>query len=472
MDCVEGQASSRLIAYASKVKVLLVRPPRRDVWDAGLSVPPLGLAYIASSIRESGHEVELVDAYSLGMDWFQLEEVLAESDAEVLGLGTMTPVAGTAYRVARMAREHFSWIVLGGPHPTAVGAKVYEECSEVDHLVLGEGEEVIGPYLNWLEKECLGCPPSGVMAAQQDFVEHRPTRPVGSIPWPARELLPNHAYRYLMATRPGFATMITSRGCPFQCSFCDKSVSGSRWRARDAVDVVQEMQHLVQSGVGFINFYDDNFTLNRKRVEQICQEILRVGLDVHWKCEGRVDGVDVELLKLMRRAGCRVIAYGVESGNRETLALLRKDVEVEQVVRAFSETREAGLRSLAYLILGAPGEDADDVRRSIRFAREIGADYVQFSALTALPGTPLFAESSDRRRVSVRSPVDSEIEKDTLTDLPEEELNRLMKQAWRSFYLRPTPMVRLAKDAVSSGSVFEGIRLLKSMARWSLSSTR
>ena len=112
-----------------------------------------------------------------------------------------------------------------------------------------------------------------------------------------------------------------------------------------------------------------------------------------WTCTGSAKvawmGVDAELLKLMYRAGCRVIAYGVESGNRDTLALLRKDVEVEQVVQAFSATREAKLRSLAYLILGAPGESSSDVRRSIRFVRELGADYVQFSALTALPGTPL-----------------------------------------------------------------------------------
>ena len=454
------------------MKVLLVRPPRRDVWDAGLSVPPLGLAYIAAAIAESGHEVELVDAYSLGLDWSELEELIARCKPDVLGLGTMTPVAETAYRVAALARKHVRWVVLGGPHPTAVGQKVFRECSSIDHLVLGEGEEVIGPYLDWLEKGGTGLPPAGVMDASGHHVEHRPQRPVEEIAWPARELLPNHTYRYLMATRPGFATMITSRGCPFQCSFCDKSVSGSRWRARSAKDVVSEMQLLVANGVGFINFYDDNFTLRRSRVEAICKEILRVGLDVHWKCEGRVDGVDAELLKLMKAAGCRVIAYGVESGNRETLALLRKDVEIEQVVRAFSETREAGLRSLAYLILGAPGENAEDVRRSIRFAREIGADYVQFSALTALPGTPLFAESGERSRVSVRGPVDSEIEKETLTDLPAEELDRLMKEAWRSFYLRPTPMARLARDAVTSGSVLEGLRLLKSMARWSLTPTR
>jgi len=434
-------------------------------------VPPLGLAYIAAAVREEGIAVELLDAYALGLSWSDFESELQKSDADVFGLGCMTPVSDTAYRAAAIAKKSFSVVLLGGPHPTAVREEVFQECAHIDHLVIGEGEEVIVPYLRWLAGGTNGLPPKGVMARGVDFRPHQPARNIDSIAWPARDLLPNHAYRYLMATRPGFATVISSRGCPFRCSFCDKSVSGSRWRARSAVDVVNEMAHLVQNGIGFINFYDDNFTLRRERVVEICDEILRRGLDVHWKCEGRVDGVDADLLRLMRRAGCRVVAYGVESGNRDTLALLRKDVEVEQAVRAFAETREAGLRSLAYLILGAPGEGEAEVRRSIRFVREIGADYVQFSALTALPGTPLFASHRDRVQKSVRSPVDSELQKNTLTDLPAEDLDRLMKQAWRSFYLRPTPMMRLAVDAVQSGSIAEAVRLGKSMARWSLRPT-
>jgi radical SAM superfamily enzyme YgiQ (UPF0313 family) len=460
------------MAYANGVKFLLVRPPRRDAWDAGLSVPPLGLAYVAAALREAEYCVDILDAYALGLTWAEFERALRESDAQVLGLGTMTPVADSAYRTAELARGLFDFVLLGGPHPTAVRESVFQECAAIDHLILGEAEEIMAPYAAWIESGAKTPPPAGVMAPHQEFEPHTPARPIDAIAWPARDLLPNHTYRYLMATRPGFATLISSRGCPFRCSFCDKSVSGSRWRARSAKNVVEEMASLVATGVGFINFYDDNFTLQRSRVLEICDEIEAQGVEVHWKCEGRVDGVDLHLLKRMRRAGCRVIAYGVESGNRETLALLRKDVELEEVIQAFSATREAGLRSLAYLILGAPGESTEDVERSIRFVEEIGADYVQFSALTALPGTPLFASHRDEIRGSVRSPVDSERNKQTLTDLPIEELDRLMRFAWRRFYLRPTPMFRLAKDAFNSGSVAEAWRLGRNMARWSLGATR
>jgi radical SAM superfamily enzyme YgiQ (UPF0313 family) len=227
------------------------------------------------------------------------------------------------------------------------------------------------------------------------------------------------------------------------------------------------MEGLSRGGIGFINIYDDNFTLKRSRVVDICDEIIRRGLDVHWKCEGRVDGVDLALLKLMHRAGCRVVAYGVESGNRDSLLRLRKDVTIERVIQAFSETREAGLRTMAYAILGIPGETAKEVRQTTRFIKEIGADYVQYSTLSALPGTEL---GSDIEPVNVLSPVDSDLSRPTITDLPASELSKLMRDAWRGFYLRPTSIWRIGRDAVNSGSVGEMMRLGGIMLNYQVSS--
>ena len=260
--------------------------------------------------------------------------------------------------------------------------------------------------------------------------------------------------------------MISSRGCPFRCSFCDKSVGGSRWRARTASDVVDEMVHLQRDlGIGFLNFYDDNFTLNRSRVMAICEELMRRGLDIEWKCEGRVDSVDAELLGIMRAAGCRVVAYGVESANPDTLALLRKDITVDQSIEAFALTREAGLRSLAYMILGAPGEDREAVQGSIDFCRDIQADYVQFSTLSAMPGTPLFSHPRSEQ-ASVTNPLDADKDRDTLTDMDPVLLGQMVRQAWTGFYLRPRPMARLLRDAITSGSIDEAWRMGRALTRW------
>lgn len=451
------------------MRVLLARPPRRDSRDVGLSVPPLGLAYVASALRDAGHAVELIDACVLGWSWRDFEAAVRRRRPDVLGLSTMTPVADIAARAARIARPHVGRIVLGGPHPTAVRHAVFDQVPELDAAVAGEGEDTAVDLLSWWEQGGAGPPPPGVLVPGRPLAPRVPRTPVQSLPWPARDLLPNHRYRYLFATRPGLATVITSRGCPFRCSFCDKSVSGSRWRARPPGDVVDELVHIERDlGLSFVNFYDDNFTLSRRRVVGICEEILRRGLRLEWKCEGRVDGVDAELLALMRRAGCRMVAYGVESGNAETLALLRKDITVEQTRRAFAETRAAGLRSLAYIILGAPGEDATDVRRTIEFCREIGASYVQFSTLSAMPGTPLFAAHASRVGAGVPNPVDGDLARPTLTDLPATELQRLLRQAWIGFYLRPRPLARLARDAWRSGSMGEAVRLGRALGRWAM----
>ena len=449
----------------SRLKLLLVRPPRRDPSDAGLSVPPLGLAYIAAVARDGGHDVEIIDAYALDMSWAEFEAQIRSRRPDVLGLSAMTPVADVAARAVNLARAHAGRIVLGGPHPTAVGERIFAEMPGLDATVEGEGEGVILPLLDFFASGANGPPPPGVRVRGAPFVAAPAPNP-GSIPLPARDLLPNHAYRYLFATRRGFATMISSRGCPFRCSFCDKSVGGSRWRARTPADVVDEMVHLQQDlGVGFINFYDDNFTLNRTRVMAICEEIIRRGLDIEWKCEGRVDSVDAELLKAMRTAGCRVVAYGVESANPETLALLRKDITVDQSVEAFALTREAGLRSLAYMILGAPGEDRDAVQESIDFCRDIQADYVQFSTLSAMPGTPLFSHPRGEQS-SVTNPLDADKNRPTLTDMDPMVLGQMVRQAWTGFYLRPRPMARLLRDAFTSGSIDEAWRMGKALKRW------
>lgn len=448
-------------------RVLLVRPPRRGPSDAGLSVPPLGLAYIAGALREAGHDVQIIDAYALNWTWPRFADAVAAARPDVFGLGAMTPVADVAARAVALARPHVGRVVLGGPHPTAVREAVFTAMPGLDAAVVGEGERVVVELLDWWAAGGSADPPPGVLALGRAFRPAIPEPDLTRLPAPARDLLPGSAYRYLFATRPGFGTLITSRGCPFRCSFCDKSVSGSRWRARPAEHVVDEMARMrSEQGVRFINIYDDNFTLRPSRVAEICEELLRRRIDVEWKCEGRVDVADLELLRLMRRAGCRTIAYGVESGNPETLALLRKDITVEESREAFRLTRAAGIRSLAYVILGAPGEGVGEVERTVRFCREIGADYVQFSSLVAMPGTPLFA--SHGATAGVKGPVDGDLERATVTDLPPEQLQRLLRRAWTGFYLRPRPAARLARDAVRSGSIPEAVRLGSALGRWAL----
>lgn len=345
------------------------------------------------------------------------------------------------------SRDSASWIVVGGPHPTAVKHDIFVDAPHIDVGVVGEGEDIFIQLLDWFANG--GSIPDGVL--HPDFPLGTAESPnIHKIVTPARDLLDNRRYKYPLAGQQNIGTMITSRGCPFRCSFCDKSVSGSRWRARSAQDVVDEMEHMVyELGIQFINMYDDNFTLHRHRVMEICKEIERRDLQVVWKCEGRVDNVDREMLEAMERAGCVMIAFGVESGNQESLELLRKDINVEQTKQAFELMDTVGIRSLAYMILGVPGESIEDVWKSIHFVRDIKADYVQFSSLSAMPGTSLADHFSSG--ISVQNWLDADHDRKTISTLNEEELQQLMNQAWRSFYLRPKPLARLSRDIIRSG---------------------
>ena len=433
------------------MKVILIRPPRRHPLEQSLTVPPLGLAYIAAALERSGHVVEIWDAYIERWTWTKLHRRLKSISVDVIGFSAMTPMWDVICRASEIARPFAKWLIVGGPHPTAVKHDIFDDNPYLDAGVVGEGEESVIQLLQWFESK--GELPAGVLVPDQPFVDAVPPK-ISSIARPSRHLLDNRKYRYPLAGQRNVGTMITSRGCPFRCSFCDKSVSGSTWRARSAEDVVDEMESMQQNfGIQFINMYDDNFTLHRKRVMDICAEIERRKLTIAWKCEGRVDNLDVEMLQAMKRAGCRMIAFGVESGNPDSLALLRKDIKVEETVETFKLMKEIGVYSLAYMILGVPGETLEDVWRSIRFAREIGADYVQFSSLSAMPGTSLSMQFDSS--ASVTNFLDADVQRKTLTSLDEDTLAKAMNDAWRYFYLRPRPLFRLSRDIVKSGYVME-----------------
>ena len=279
------------------MNILLIRPPRRHPLEQSLTVPPLGLAYIASSARKNGHEVVIWDCYIERWSWRELERRLGQVQVDVIGFTAMTPMWDVICKASKLARASARWLVVGGPHPTAVKHEIFEDAPHIDAGVVGEGEDIFIRLLQWFEYG--GPTPKGVL--HPDFslsVAESPN--IHNLQMPARDLLDNRRYKYPLAGQQNIGTMITSRGCPFRCSFCDKSVSGSRWRARSASDVVDEMEHMVQElGIQFINMYDDNFTLHRHRVMEICKEIQHRKLSVVWKCEGRVDNVESGIFRII-----------------------------------------------------------------------------------------------------------------------------------------------------------------------------
>lgn len=428
------------------MRVLLVRPPPLVGRGSGLPVPPLGLLGLAAVLRRGGLEVRVLDGALARYDRPGFLARVVRSGAHVLGVSVLSPLLSEARSFLEDVRGTVPRILVGGPHPSAVPDRVLDQLPQADGAFVGEAEENVVDAVRWLW-EPVGDPPPGLKVRGGTFRPASLVEDLDRLPFPAWDLVPRGAYAYPLATRPGFATLVTSRGCPHGCVFCDRSVAGRRVRSRSPDSVLEELRWLqVERGVGFVAFYDDSLLHDRARAWALCEGVLGRGLDLHWKCEARVDQVDPALLALMRRAGCRMVSFGVESASDESLRRLGKGFTTAQVRRAFLQAREAGLGTLAYALLGVPGETVEDGRRTVRFCMELGADYAQFSTLTPLAGAAL----GEERVLCSPGPLDAEAQRAVATDLEPAELERLTRHAWRAFYGRPGVMARVVRDLARS----------------------
>jgi len=456
------------------MKIILIQAPPRGKEPRDHIVPPLGLAYLASSLEKKGIEAQILDAYAEGLTLSEFEGRVKASGAQIIGFTGMSPVIDTTFKAIRIVRPYAKYIILGGPHASAYKERVFEQCPELDIAIYGEGEETLPELVSGLEKgkSLEGMP--GVITRQGKGPPRRPVKDLDSLPFPARHLLPNRLYRYPLSPGRRVTTMIATRGCPFSCTFCDNSVFGHLYRARSPENVVEEMGQAVNRyGAQTIIFYDDLFTVKKPWVLSFCKEIAKRKLKVDWKCESRVDIIDEEMLVAMKEAGCTLIAYGVESGNQKTLDYFQKKVTIDDARRAFGLTKKARIQPMAYFILGAPVETWEDSLRSIAFAIELDPAYVQFSILSPTYGTRAYEEAKAHgwlAEVDARNPYDRDLKRPVMLspNWDEKKLNRIVKIAYRRFYLRPRYILRTLSSLKTLGglrSIFTtGLRLLRWMA--------
>ena len=455
--------------------LLLVRPPARRGLPGASLVPPLGLLYVGAAARAAGYRTALIDAPAEGLGWGELARRCRAEAAAVLGLGSFSPTFDEARSAAHRLRGPATRLVIGGVHATRHGDAVLGGIDAVDAVVEGEAEATIGPLLDWFAGDGRGRPPAGVRVRGQPYRQREREQKLDRLPIPARDLVDPTRYRYPLATRPGLATLMTGRGCAGSCVFCDKTVTGARPRLHSAPRVVDELTAVAADPrVGYAVLFDDDFLADRGRVETICQGILDARLDLHWKCEARADAVDEPTLRLMRRAGCRMLAMGVESSRDDSLNWLGKGVSVRRIRTAFEAARRAGIDTVAYVLVGIPGETPEDVLSTAAMCRELGARWIQFSTLSPYPGTPLYAQAirngwlADSR---VRNPADAERLRPTLLAPPWTE-DRLRSALWRAHtaaYLRPRVAVDLARAIAGGAPIAPLARASGSLAGWMVS---
>ncbi|RME38775.1 MAG: radical SAM protein, partial [Thermoflexia bacterium] len=285
------------------------------------------------------------------------------------------------------------------------------------------------------------------------FIRH-----LDDLPLPRHDLLPLKKYRAPLVGGP-YAFVVTRRGCPGGCRFCIKHVFyGQSVRFRSPENILAELERLVELGVRHVHMYADLFTVSREQVMGLCEGILERGLRVRWTCNSRVDFVDPEMLRMMARAGCWMISWGIESGSEEVLRRVGKGIRLEQVEQALRWAKEAGIRNWGYFIIGLPGETEETIQQTIRLALRLPLDLALFHIAAPYPGSPLFFEVVEKGwfRPGTRwEQVD--MDRSTVLDYPHlraEGLERWARRAFRAWALRPGPALTYLKMLLSSPSLW------------------
>ncbi|NQT84430.1 radical SAM protein, partial [bacterium] len=388
------------------MKVVLLIPPGgyyAQRWRHKVLPPPLGLAYLGTVLVQNGIEVEIIDAHLRRLSWGALAERLRRAGPNIVGVSFTTETRFRGFHAINVARRALprALIVAGGPHASLTAKDTLKHLPALDVIVRGEGEYTLLQLAEALSRRDDLSSIAGISFRRAGSVIHNPPREpihdIDLIPVPDRRLLRLREYNFLLdvpgkGRRPA-ATLITSRGCPFGCIFCASSALwGKRVRTASPEKVLEELSHIIEAyGIRAFWFLDDTFTVNRERVERICELILKERLDIDWFCEARVDTVDEDLLRKMREAGCCRIGFGVESGSETVLSRhIAKPIHISKVRELASCCSRLGIVAHPFFILSHPGETYGDARKTFSLIHELEKDHQpSLSLLHIYPGTKL-----------------------------------------------------------------------------------
>jgi len=438
------------------MRVLLVSP-EPNTWNSRKHLP-LGLGYLAAVLERAGHTVVVYDA---AVETEPLDATLAQG-FDLVGVSAVTPLIYEAWQVAAQAKSLGYTTILGGPHLTLMPDESLARPG-VDLVARGEAEDTILEVMEALAGRRDWADIQGLSYRRADgTIVHNSPRPLrkdlDSLPFPAHHLFKIDKYTNLQPLTDGLDpharafTIITSRGCPYQCIYCSKAITGNTWRPRSPENVVAEWRWLVRDmRATEIGVTDDVMTLNLERAKEICRRLIAEGLNtVPWiTIHGiRVDHVDAELFQLMQQAGCKRVGFGVESGNQRVLDYMKKKQTIGDVRQAFRWAKEAGLQTMGFFIFGLPTETEETMEDTIRLALELDPDLGNFMMAAPFPGTELYDLIQREGRLLHTDWADIAIHDEhahyEIGELTAELVERKWHEAYRRFYFRPGRIWRRA----------------------------
>ena len=444
------------------MKILFISPPWGDVYGnytsaakIGNAYPPLGLCYLAAVLKDEGHTSRIIDAET---EEKNLPEMVRDIEAyapDIIGISAVSPLFGSVKHMAKIFKEHFPSIpiVIGGPHCTAVGEECLDQSSDIDYCLAGEAESAIIGFMDFLEGKITRDDVRGLMYRDEGgTINKNPLadliRDLDSIPIPLRDKLKLDKYTWSV---PGkgivkFTTIMTSRGCPFNCVFCSAhTIFGKKVRTRLISKVLDELEFLVaERDIRHFAFIDDTLTLDHGRVKELCDGIRERNLDITWEGWTRANTVDYDILKMMKDAGFVRVSFGIESADETVSKIIQKGVPLEAYTNAYRDAKKAGLETRASIILGNPGETRETAMKTLNFVKRLkGCDQVYINIATPYPATTLYEMAKTgqygmklltNNLAEYKRYGDAVIE---VNDLKREDLVELQRKGFMMFYFRP-----------------------------------
>ncbi len=449
-----------------------------------MGLPPLGIQTLTPIVRQHGHEVRMFDTCHPQMKPLHIIQAVKEERPDVIALSV---ISTTTYPAIKSISKQLKMeapdtpIILGGVFASMNPVHILMDCPYVDCVGVGEGEELLPDYLDNLNNP--GIVDGLVWRNGEEIVRNTP-RPfiedLDQFPYPDRTSLPIDYIESLPLDVPAifsldkFCTMQTSRGCPYNCVYCNiPAFSKRKWRHRSPEHVLGEMQELNDMGFRSIYFTDDHFLLNRKRINEICKGIIKRKFEFHWGCEGRVDSIAIDQMSIMKEANCNLLMFGVEAGTQKVLDRLNKQQTLKQIEHAINEAKSHGIaRAHGYFLIGAPGETEEDILESFRFTARLKLDTFNFGRLCVYRGTPLWKEYVDRGIIDDErdwykwfkcSDIDP-------TVLPSEVLNRVRMKGYAMLFARriigrPVQTIKLIRTFSQNMEISDIIKLISSPFR-------
>jgi len=470
-------------------KVILISPPYVDLYGklskAAGRYFPLGLGYIASYLRTCGnHDVTMYEPEAQKLRYEDIAHLIKKNTPDVVGLTCSTPNFFRALELAEIARENsHAKIVLGGVHASALPEFIMSSYSDlIDCVVVGEGELTMLELVNAYENSKNIDDVKGVVLLKDGKVVRNECRQfvedLDSIPFPARDLIPQSLFvpNLHNARYRNCVSILTSRGCPFNCSFCaSRVVSGKKYRMHSAEYVLEEMAMLKREyRAEQLLITDDTFTINHERLEQICRGMIDRRLDLKWFCFSQVNVVNRKILTMMKKAGCYNIGFGVESADEEILRRMGKPIKPEKALEAVRMANEIGLKTQAFYIFGSPGETKEQMEATVRFAKKIESTLAFFNMLVPFPGTKEFEyyfSSVPLKEIEWKNFVavgEACVLKNAT--VPPRDIEKLIARANIEYYANPFRLLRLLLQIRTfyelSNYLKGGTGLLQQIAKW------